>query len=252
MNRYLIWLSFEGSAYCGWQAQRGVSTVQQTVNRALSTLLKTPIEAVGAGRTDTGVHARCFAAHFDSTMSVSELNPEQLKYKLNRFLPSSIAISKIEPVKADFHARYSALERTYQYQIHTRKDPFLTMRSWFIDRELDFEAMQRATLLLKKYNDFQCFSKSNTDVKTYLCNIYKAEWKRDGHILQFEISANRFLRNMVRAIVGTLVEVGLGRISVNDFEAVIQSKDRKMAGCSAPGNALYLTGIKYPAGYVLE
>jgi len=251
MNRYLIWLSFEGSAYCGWQAQPGVATVQQTVNHALSTLLKTPIEVIGAGRTDTGVHARCFAAHFDVPSDASVFQEAGLVYKLNRFLPPSIAISKIEAVRPDFHARYSALSRTYQYQIHTRKDPFLEQSSWFIDRPLQLEALKAATEMLKNHHDFQCFSKTNTDVKSFLCTVYEAQWLINGHKIVFEIRANRFLRNMVRAIVGTLIEIALGKKEVHDLERIILSQDRKQAGYSAPGYGLYLTQIEYPEGYRL-
>lgn len=249
MNRYLIWLSFEGSAYCGWQAQPGVATVQQTVNHALSTLLKAPIEAIGAGRTDTGVHARSFAAHFDLPAGALAFQEAWLVHKLNRFLPPNIAINKIEAVRPDFHARYSALSRTYQYHIHTRKDPFLAQSSWFIDRPLQLEAMITATEILKNHNDFQCFSKTNTDVKSFLCTVYEAQWLINGHVLVFEIRANRFLRNMVRAIVGTLVEIALGKRDVRELERIIFSQDRRQAGYSAPGYGLYLTQIEYPEDY---
>jgi len=249
MNRYLIWLSFEGGAYCGWQAQPGVATVQQTVNHALSTLLKTPIEVIGAGRTDTGVHARSFAAHFDLPSGALAFQEEGLVNKLNRFLPTNIAINKIEAVRPDFHARYSALSRTYQYHIHTRKDPFLAQSSWFIDRPLQLEAMITATEMLKNHNDFQCFSKTNTDVKSFLCTVYEAQWHINGHVLVFEIRANRFLRNMVRAIVGTLIEIALGKREVRDLERIILSQDRRQAGYSAPGYGLYLTQIEYPEDY---
>lgn len=247
-NRYLIWLSFDGATFCGWQVQPNGNTVQQTLNDALGTLLRIPVETVGAGRTDTGVHAKRYAAHFDLPQDIVP-HPEQLVYKLNRLLPSSIAVQKIVSVSADFHARYSAANRTYHYKIHTQKDPFLNNWSWFIDRPLDLQSMQKAALLLLAYNDFQCFSRSHTDVKNYLCNIQHAEWSINHHIISFEITANRFLRNMVRAIVGTLVEVGLGKKSVDDFEKIILSKDRKMAGYSAPAHGLYLADIEYPESY---
>jgi tRNA pseudouridine38-40 synthase len=170
---------------------------------------------------------------------------------LNRILPSDIAINKIEGVKPNIHARFSAISRTYHYYICTHKDPFQTGLSWLMERRLNLEAMQQAADLLLAYEDFKSFSKTNTQVKTFLCKISKARWEQHGHILQFEITADRFLRNMVRAIVGTLVEVGLGKISPDDFASIIESKDRSQAGYSAPGSGLFLTEVVYPDDYRL-
>ncbi len=249
MNRYFVWLSYEGTVYCGWQIQPGSPSVQQTLNNALSVLLREDVQTTGCGRTDTGVHASTFAAHFDTALLAEELNLPQLTYKLNRILPSDIAINKIEAVQPDIHARFSATSRTYHYNICRHKDPFQYGRSWLVERRLNLEAMQQAADLLLAYEDFESFSKSNTQVKTFLCKIAKARWEKEGNILRFEITADRFLRNMVRAIVGTLVDVGLGKISPDDFASIIESKDRGQAGFSAPGSGLFLTDVVYPANY---
>jgi tRNA pseudouridine38-40 synthase len=252
LHRYFIWLSYKGTAYCGWQVQPGSPTVQQTLNNALTVLLREDMETTGAGRTDTGVHASTFVAHFDTAQSAEELNLTQLTYKLNRILPADIGIQRIEEVKPDIHARFSALSRTYHYFICTHKDPFQTGRSWLMERRLNLEAMQQAADLLKAYEDFESFSKTNTQVKTFLCKISKAQWEQEGHMLRFEITADRFLRNMVRAIVGTLVDVGLGKISADDFASIIENKDRSQAGYSAPGSGLFLVDILYPSDYLLK
>lgn len=252
LHRYFIWLSYKGTAYCGWQIQPGSPSVQQTLNNALTVLLREDVETTGAGRTDTGVHASTFVAHFDTAQTAEELNLKQLTYKLNRILPADIGIQRIEEVKPDIHARFSALSRTYHYFICTQKDPFQTGRSWLMERRLNLEAMQQAAHLLQAYEDFESFSKTNTQVKTFLCIVSKAQWEQEGHMLRFEITADRFLRNMVRAIVGTLVDVGLGKISADDFATIIESKDRNQAGYSAPGCGLFLINILYPPDYLLE
>jgi tRNA pseudouridine38-40 synthase len=252
LHRYFIWLSYKGTAYCGWQIQPGSPSVQQTLNNALTVLLREDVETTGAGRTDTGVHASTFVAHFDTAQTAEELNLKQLTYKLNRILPADIGIQRIEEVKPDIHARFSALSRTYHYFICTQKDPFQTGRSWLMERRLNLEAMQQAAHLLQAYEDFESFSKTNTQVKTFLCKVSKAQWEQEGHMLRFEITADRFLRNMVRAIVGTLVDVGLGKISADDFASIIESKDRNQAGYSAPGCGLFLINILYPPDYLLE
>lgn len=248
LHRYFIWLSYNGAAYYGWQVQPGSPTVQQTLNNALAILLREDVETTGAGRTDTGVHASKFVAHFDTALPAPALNLPQLTYKLNRILPSDIAIERIEPVKPDAHARFSAISRTYHYYISTHKDPFQNGRSWLVERRLNFDAMQQAADLLKAYDDFESFSKTNTQVKTFICKVTEAQWEQLGNLLRFEITADRFLRNMVRAIVGTLIEVGLGKISPDDFASIIESKDRSQAGYSAPGCGLFLVDIKYPEG----
>lgn len=250
-NRFFVWLSYHGAAYYGWQIQPGVPTVQQTLNNALSILLREDVETIGAGRTDTGVHAKTFVAHFDTPQQAAQLNLTQLAYKMNRILPADIAIERIEAVQPEIHARFSAISRTYEYIICTRKNPYYTGRAWTMERRLKLDAMQQAADLLLHYQDFESFSKTNTQVKTFLCNITKAQWEVDGHLLRFEITADRFLRNMVRAIVGTLVDVGLGKISPDDFAAIIESKDRSHAGYSAPGHGLFLTNILYPKDYLL-
>ena len=245
-HRYFIWLSYKGTAYYGWQVQPGTPTVQQTLNNALTVLLREDVETTGAGRTDTGVHAATFVAHFDTTQTAEELNLPQLTYKLNRILPSDIAIQRIEEVKPDAHARFSAQSRTYHYFICTQKDPFQVGRSWLVERRLNIEAMQQAADLLKAYEDFESFSKTNTQVKTFKCQIFEARWEQEGNLLRFEIKADRFLRNMVRAIVGTMVDVGLGKISADDFASIIESKNRSQAGFSAPGYGLFLVEVEYP------
>ena len=246
-HRYFMRLSYDGSPFLGWQRQAGnAPTVQQAIEGVLGMLLKHPVEVIGAGRTDTGVHARCYYAHFDSTLSPKEMLGRQIPYKLNKILPHEIAISGIIPVQAEAHARFSALSRTYQYLIITQKDPFLQQRAWLFERCLDVDIMQQAANLLLNNEDFACFSKSNTQVKTTLCQVSQAQWLRQSPLLIFEISANRYLRNMVRAIVGTLIDVGLKKISLEDFQRIVDSRDRRKAGYSVPGYGLYLTGIEYP------
>ena len=248
-KRYFVWLSYDGTVYSGWQIQPGSPTVQQTLNNALSILLREDVETTGAGRTDAGVHASTFVAHFDTDKTPETLNIPQLVYKLNRILPSDIAIQRIEAVHPEIHARFSALNRTYHYFICTQKDPFRVGRSWLFERKLNLETMQKAADLLLGFEDFESFSKTNTQVKTFLCDISRAHWEEEEGILRFEITADRFLRNMVRAIVGTLVEVGLGKISPNDFADIIESKDRSQAGYSAPAAGLFLKEILYPKDY---
>ena len=241
--RYFITLSYDGTHYHGWQIQPNGDSIQQRLQEALSTLLRQPIEVVGAGRTDTGVHARMMVAHFDSTSPLDEMD---LTYKLNRLLPQDIAVQDIHQVPDDMHARFSATSRTYHYFIHTSKDPFLSAYSWQIPYKLDFGKMNQAAQVLLEYKDFTSFSKVNTDTKTNLCDIKEAHWDEvaPGQ-WRFTITANRFLRNMVRAIVGTLVDVGRGRISIEDLRHIIEAKDRCTAGESVPGKALFLVDIKY-------
>ena len=240
--RYFITLSYDGTAYHGWQVQPHSISVQETLQHALSTLLRQPIEVVGAGRTDTGVHARMMVAHFD----FGEVDCAQLRYKLNKLLPSDIAIQKVEPVAEDCHARFSATSRTYHYFIHVEKNPFLRAYSWQVYGRLDFDRMNEAAKVLLEYEDFTSFSKVNTDVKTNLCQVTEACWEElEPGVWRFTITANRFLRNMVRAIVGTLVEVGRGKLTVEGFRKVIEEKNRCSAGESVPGHALFLVDIKY-------
>lgn len=241
--RYFVELAYNGKPYHGWQNQPNAISVQQVLEHALSTLVSDTISITGAGRTDAGVHASQMFAHFDTETVFSE---ENLVYRLNAFLPPDISIYSIFKVKPDAHARFDAISRSYRYQISLEKNPFAIDFAYFFRANLDVEAMNKACDILFEYKDFQCFSKSNTDVKTYICTISKAHWKQEGTELHFEITADRFLRNMVRAIVGTMIEVGLGKISVSDVHEIIKSKDRGKAGYSVPAHGLYLTKIEYP------
>lgn len=241
--RYFITLSFDGTRYHGWQIQPNGISVQETLQQALSTLLRKPIEVVGAGRTDAGVHARMMVAHFDSD---EVLDCPQLAYRLNKILPRDIAVQKVEPVADDMHARFSATSRTYHYFVHTQKDPFCRHYSWMLHGRIDFQAMNEAAQMLLQYQDFTSFSKLNTDTKTNLCTITEAHWDEVGPgQWRFTITANRFLRNMVRAIVGTLLEVGRGRMTKEQFCQVIEQKNRCSAGESVPGNALFLVKVDF-------
>ena len=245
-------MAYKGTNYHGWQYQPGVVSVQETINKSLSILLKTNIDIVGAGRTDTGVHAKQMFAHFDSEV---ELKENQLIQKLNSFLPNDIAVNALIKVTDEAHARFDATKRTYQYHIHTAKDVFEKEGSYFFQTPLDIKKMNAACKILFKHSDFECFSKVNTDVKTFNCVIFEANWKliktkksmrnKGVNKLVFTISADRFLRNMVRAIVGTMLNIGAGKINIEDFERIIESKDRSQAGFSVPAHALYLTKIDY-------
>lgn len=253
--RYFITLSYDGTAYHGWQIQPNAPSVEETIERALSTVLRRDVDIVGAGRTDTGVSASMMVAHFDfEAVADSSDWCSQLCYKLNKILPRDIAVHKVEPVGDEMHARFSAKSRTYHYFIHLQKDPFLRHYSWKVPyNELDFDRMNEAAKVIMEYTDFTSFSKTNTDTKTNECTITGAEWRPVQGTLPdnsagqwvFEITANRFLRNMVRAIVGTLLEVGRGRLSVDDVRMIIEKKDRCSAGESVPGNALFLVNIEY-------
>jgi len=240
--RYFIELAYKGTNYHGWQYQPDANSVQETINKALSLLLKTPIDIVGAGRTDTGVHARQMYAHFDFN---SEINTEQLVHKLNSFLPKDIVIFGIFKVNDEAHARFDATKRTYEYHIHTMKDAFDNDGSYQFHLPLDAVKMNQACQILFKHKDFECFSKTHTDVRTFNCVIFEAHWQQHGSKIVFTISADRFLRNMVRAIVGTMINIGTGKISLSDFEKIIESKDRGQAGFSVPAHGLYLTKIDY-------
>ena len=236
--------SYDGTRYHGWQIQPNGVSVQEKLQEALSTLLREPIVVTGAGRTDAGVHARMMVAHFDREGAV--IDGQQLAYKLNRLLPYDIAVSKVEPVSEEMHARFSAKSRMYRYYIHTVKDPFQRAYSCEIHYPLDFAKMNEAAKILTTYEDFGAFCKSGADVKTTFCDVTKAEWVQTSPTSwYFEIRANRFLRNMVRAVVGTLIEVGRGRLSIDDFKKVIEGKQRSDAGESMPGNALFLEDIVY-------
>ena len=247
--RYFVELAYNGKAYHGWQNQPNAISVQQVLENALTTLLAEPISITGAGRTDTGVHATQMFAHFDTEANFDE---ENLVYRLNAFLPSDISIQSIFKVKPEAHARFDANSRSYLYRISLEKNVFNTDFAYFFRAKMDLEAMNKACKILFEYHDFQCFSKSNTDVKTYNCRITEAGWKQEENELHFTITADRFLRNMVRAIVGTMIEIGMEKVSVSDLHNVIKSKDRSNAGYSVPAHGLYLTKIEYPKGIKLN
>ncbi|MBF7092475.1 tRNA pseudouridine(38-40) synthase TruA [Flavobacterium sp. ALJ2] len=240
--RYFIQFAYNGTHYHGWQYQPNAASVQETLNKALSVLLNTPINLMGAGRTDTGVHAKEMYAHFDYDSPIEVPN---LIHKLNSYLPKDIAIYAIILVKDEAHCRFDATKRTYEYHINIIKDPFLEELSWYFHQYLDVSLMNEAAKILLNHTNFQCFSKVNTDVNTFDCSIFEAYWKTENNKLIFTISANRFLRNMVRAIVGTLVNIGLHKITLEDFENIIASKNRDKAGFSVPAHGLYLTKVEY-------
>lgn len=243
MARFFVTFSYDGTQYHGWQIQPNGVSVQEKLQWALSTLLREDISVTGAGRTDAGVHARMMVAHFDAS---SDIDCRQLAYKLNRLLPQDISVAKVEPVGEEMHARFSATSRMYRYYIHTRKDPFLRAYSCEMHYGLDFARMNEAAQQLLAYEDFGAFCKSGADVKTTLCQVTKAEWvQTSATTWYFEIRANRFLRNMVRAVVGTLIDVGRGRLSLEDFRKVVEGKKRADAGESMPGHALFLEDITY-------
>ena len=242
--RFFITLSYDGTRYHGWQVQPNGPSVQEKLQWALSTILRQDIQVTGAGRTDAGVHARMMVAHFDVETISYEL--QDLTYKLNRLLSQDIAIQKMESVSDEMHARFSAISRTYHYYIHTVKDPFLRAYSCELHYPLDFQLMNEAAAILMTYEDFGAFCKAHADVKTTLCHITAAQWHQTSpSSWYFEITANRFLRNMVRAVVGTLIDVGRGRLSLDDFRKVIEGKRRTEAGESMPANALFLEEVKY-------
>jgi tRNA pseudouridine38-40 synthase len=243
-SRYALEFAYHGSYFHGWQIQPNAKTVQESINEALSLILGKEINVVGAGRTDTGVHASHFIAHFD--WHESSLDTDLLAHKLNSFLKNPIRIGRIVNVHPDFHSRFSAVKRTYHYLISLDQNPFLCEFSWFINKSLNLDEMIAASVYLIGKKDFTCFSKLHTDTKTNDCDITSADWSEQSGCLIFRISADRFLRNMVRAIVGTLVEVGLGKRSPHSIPELIAGKDRSEAGQSAPAQGLFLTRIDYP------
>lgn len=241
--RYFIKFAYNGKNYFGYQIQPNAASVQETLEKALSLLLRQPIAIVGAGRTDSGVHAREMYAHFDHE---EEFETALLVKKLNSFLPKDIVIFDFIKVHDEAHARFDATKRTYEYLIHTFKDAFINEGSWYQHQALDVEKMNEACKILFDYIDFECFSKVHTDVHTFNCKIYEAKWEQHENQLKFTVSADRFLRNMVRAIVGTMINIGIGKISLDDFRNIIESKDRSQAGFSVPAHGLYLIKVEYP------
>ena len=240
--RYFIELSYKGTNYHGWQIQPDASSVQEEITKALATILQEKILLVGAGRTDAGVHASQMFAHVDTVKKLTD----DYVHKLNAILPNDIVIKSIKEVSDDTHARFDAVSRTYEYRILLGRDPFLLEITWQLhQKNLQIEKMNEAANLLFKYEDFESFSKVKTDVNTFNCTIMKAVWTLEDKHLIFHIKANRFLRNMVRAIVGTLIEVGLGKKTVEDFRKIIESKKRSEAGLSVPAKGLFLTEVCY-------
>lgn len=241
--RVFIYLSFDGTAYHGWQIQPNAISVQQRLTESLTMLLRQPTEVVGAGRTDAGVHAHMMVAHCDVP---DNTDLSLLCHKLNRVLPSDIAVSRVVKVVSHAHARFDAQVRTYHYWIYTRKNPFRSHYATRITYSLDFDKMNEAAAYLLTVSDFTSFSKLHTDVKTNICHVTQAHWEKvEEDLWRFEITADRFLRNMVRSIVGTLIEVGRGKLSLDDFKQIVALKNRQAAGDSMPGNALSLVQIKY-------
>ena len=241
--RYFIWFGYDGTQYHGWQTQPNGVTVQSELERCLSLLLREQVAVTGAGRTDAGVHARQMAAHFDTA---ADVDARLLAKKLNGLLPAAISVDRIEPVAADMHARFSATSRTYHYYIHTRKNPFIRQYSQEMHYQLDFDLMNEAGRILMEYDDFGAFCKAGSDVKTTLCRVTHAHWHQTSDTeWYFEITANRFLRNMVRAVVGTLIEVGRRRMTLQEFRQVIEGGRRTQAGESMPAKALFLERVTY-------
>ncbi len=241
--RYFFEISYNGTHYHGWQNQKNAIGVQQVVEDALSKLFREEISIVGSGRTDTGVH--CVQQFFHADIE-KEVKLSDLVHRMNAFLPKDIAIRNICPVKNDAHARYDAIERSYQYKITRVKDPLLVGYAHYFFRDLDILTMEKASALLIGEHDFECFSKVKTDVNHFICDIKEATWNQKSDVLVFTISANRFLRGMVRAIVGTLLDVGNGKLTIKQFQEILKSKDRRKAGMNAPPEGLYLTHVKYP------
>jgi tRNA pseudouridine38-40 synthase len=241
--RYVMSLAFKGTRYHGWQKQHNALSVQSVLDEKLSLLIGTNIETLGCGRTDTGVHAKEFFAHFDAPKPI---NAEQVLYKLNQILPNDIAVYSVKEVEPDFNARFDALSRTYEYLISTKHNPFMIEQAWYQYGKLDLEAMNRAAVLLLGKKDFESFSKVHTQVNNFICEVHEAYWRIEGDQLIFTITANRFLRNMVRAIVGTLVNIGKGKMGYEEIENILAKKDRCEAGQSVPAHGLYLTRIVYP------
>ena len=245
--RYFVELAYNGTPFCGWQIQENAITIQATLEEAFSRIMRETVTLTGAGRTDTGVHAKKYIAHFDTQNHLNEQDCLDLCRKLNSYLRESIVIFKIYQVANDLHARFSAISRTYEYYISREKNPFTFNFSYELHHDLDVNRMNDACKILHKYTDFSCFSKAHTQTKTNLCTIQKAIWKREKNNLVFTIQANRFLRNMVRSIVGTMIDVGQHKISLDDFQKIIESKNRCEAGLSVPAKGLFLTDVTYPS-----
>jgi tRNA pseudouridine38-40 synthase len=242
--RYFFEIAYNGKNYNGWQSQNNGIGVQSVVEDALSKLLQEEIKIIGSGRTDTGVHCEQQFFHTDIEKNFDKILFIQ---RLNAFLPAGIAVNAIKKVKPDASARYEAVERTYRYQITRKKNPFLEGYAWHFFKDVNVETMNMAAALMTGEHDFECFSKVKTDVNHFLCTLKSAEWHEQGDLLIFTVTANRFLRGMVRSIVGTLLDIGTGKTTMDEFKAIIRSKDRKKAGANVPPYGLYLTKVKYPS-----
>jgi len=252
LRRFFIHLSYNGTNYHGWQVQENAATVQSVINNALSLILGVNTDVVGAGRTDTGVHARYFVAHFNIESKNLKYQPEELKFKLNSFLPIDIAIHNIYEVKPNVHARYTAISRTYSYYLTRVRNPFLNEFAYYLYGNLNIVKMNHAALLLLANDDFKVFTKTGSENTSTLCKVSYAGWKERDDMLVFTITANRFLRNMVRAIVGTLIDVGNGKINLSEFKKIIKSKKRSDAGFSVPACGLFLEKIDYPENIYID
>jgi tRNA pseudouridine38-40 synthase len=246
MPRYFVRLAYNGTPYHGWQVQPNARSIQQVLNDAFSLIMREEVKLTGCGRTDTGVHAREFYAHFDCDKTFTPLELDKLVFKINSYIDPEIAILAITLVSDDLHARFSARTRTYEYHITRRKDPFSKGFAYYHFGKIDIEKMNAGADFLLSVKDFTSFSKVDTDTKTNLCEVYSAKWEQQGDLLVFTISANRFLRNMVRAIVGTLLELGTGKINLKELKEITASKNRSNAGDSVPPWGLFLTKIEYP------
>jgi tRNA pseudouridine38-40 synthase len=245
-KRFFIRIAYDGSHFHGWQRQPNAKTIQQTLEEAMSMMLRSPILLTGAGRTDTGVHADEFVAHFDFSPWLTEVEREKLVFQLNRYLGGEITFSEILEVRNDAHARFSVLSRTYRYCIAREENPFRRNFTYYLYGDIDLNLLNQGAQFIMGYDDFTSFSKVDTDTKTNICKISEARWELDGSELAFTITADRFLRNMVRAIVGTLLNLGKGKISMKDLKEIIESKNRSNAGESAPAKGLTLQRINYP------
>lgn len=249
MVRYFLEIAYNGSNYHGWQEQKNARGIQEVIGKSISLIIKTPVKLIGSGRTDTGVHALGQVAHMETNR---ELKPADLCHRLNRFLPEDISILGIYRVIENAHARYSAIARIYEYRIIYFKDPFRYRRAWYLRDQIDTGLLNDMSAIMMEYNDFQAFSRVKTDVENFRCRISSARWIRQNGQLKFTIRSDRFLRGMVRAIVGTLVEAGRGKISVTDFRKIIQDRDRRLAGPAAPAFGLYLAKVEYPENIYVE
>ncbi len=251
--RYFLFLAYEGTRYQGWQVQpHTTDTVQAVLNAKLSMLLREPVEVTGCGRTDTGVHASAFYAHFDTSHTELPESPERFVYHLNAVLPADIAVYAAQHVNDTAHARFDATYREYEYHITRTKNPFAGTQAWLLRDELDVEHMNACAQLFLQQTDFGAFCKSGGNAKTTLCTVSRAHWQSHNHKLVFTIGANRFLRNMVRAAVGTLLDAGRGKLTVADVQRILQSGNRSEAGQSVPARGLFLTGVHYPAHLNLQ